>query len=474
MDLGSSEQALTHLEVALEITDDPAERGQLLSRAAEAAAAAAALTKAGSYARAAIEAFTEAGEERSALSAAGLLGSVLLDNDVLDEAAALLEGSSERAEAYPEIRADLLARLARAYMRLTRDEEAVRTADQAIVIAEPLLLDRIVAEAMINKGSALMKLGRLREPRMLLESGATLAHEVGDFDLELRGRANLSVILMMQDIEAATALREEIIELATRLGSHKHAIYTRTQIASTQGERGLDWDGGIAALGELLEETDERSARVSLLSGQMWFRVKRGEDWQDIWAELERLRADLGEGQDLAYASLVRAEAQLYDGRSSEALETVRRAMPHLKQLAELGAVVLLMVGAARRDLAIVREAEEQMQAFRLGNVYVGTRAWAAAVHASLDGRTEDAIAQFRLSVDRFGVANWRYWVAYVQLTALTFLPGEPAFEGWVEDARARLELLGAVQDLRLLDQALAQAPPIAPVESRSEVGSGR
>ena len=269
MDLGSPDQALTHLRSALAVTTAPVERAPLLARAADAATAAAALPQAVEYARDAMAAYEAAGDTRAALGAAGALSSTLLDIGRLDEAVSLLEGATTQAESFPQIHADLLARTARAYMRLTRDEEAVVAADRAIVLAEPLMLDRIVAEAMANKGSALMKIGRIREPNLLLAAAADLAHEVRDYDLELRARGNLSVFLSLHDLPAATVLRHQAAELANRLGSYKWETWFKVAVLSSAVEAGEDWDTAMRGIDDLLDEVDEidRPGGVAQCSG---------------------------------------------------------------------------------------------------------------------------------------------------------------------------------------------------------------
>jgi tetratricopeptide (TPR) repeat protein len=398
-----------------------------------------------------------------------------MDNNEQDEASALLERAAEDAHHHPEIRADLLARLARAYMRQTRDEDAVSAADRAIVIAEPLRLDRIVAEAFVNKGSAMMKLGRLHEPRMLLRAGMELAHEAGDVDLELRARANLSVLLSLHVWDQAEAIRRDAIELARRVGSYKYAAYLADQSASQQGERGVDWDRGIAELDALLAEATEPRARSSLLAHRYWFEVNRGQDGQEIWSQLEHYRSEGWEDESLGFAAVSRARGELMDGRPTAALATIRQALPALGQIRSLGYWELLAIGAARRDIELVREAVAGLEdEGMITNVYVALRAAATGTLAALEDRTEDAVASFATAVERFQAAGWLYLVAFVQRLALELLPREPAFEGWADEARDRFELLGAKPDLRLLDEALAQAPSTLADRIQTGVGGGR
>ncbi len=475
MDLGSPDQALTHLRSALAVTTDPAERAPLLARASDAATAAAALPQAVEYARDAMAAYEAAGDTRAALGAAGVLSSTLLDIGRLDEAVSLLEGATTGAESFPQIHADLLARTARAYMRLTRDEEAVVAADRAIVLAEPLMLDRIVAEAMANKGSALMKIGRIREPNLLLLAAADLAHEVRDYDLELRARGNLSVFLALHDLPAATVLRHQAAELANRLGSYKWETWFKVAILSSTVEAGEDWDTAMRDIDDLLDEVDEITAREELLNARAYLVVLRGEEASQALVELQAVSEELGADEVRAGAEVLRAEHLLRQGRPGEALSVAREALPGLGQNVELGRWAMLVAGVQLRDLDIVREAEALLRDdANISNAYVATRAAAAGILAALEGRTDEAITGFREGVARFTMTGWHYHTARVQTLALSLMPGEPAFTGWADAARARFERLGAAPDLRLLDEALALVPASTPATPRSEVAGGR
>jgi hypothetical protein len=163
------------------------------------------------------------------------------------------------------------------------------------------------------------------------------------------------------------------------------------------------------------------------------------------------------------------------DGRPTAALATIRQALPALGQIRSLGYWELLAIGAARRDIELVREAVAGLEdEGMITNVYVALRAAATGTLAALEDRTEDAVASFATAVERFQAAGWLYLVAFVQRLALELLPREPAFEGWADEARDRFELLGAKPDLRLLDEALAQAPSTLADRIQTGVGGGR
>jgi class 3 adenylate cyclase/tetratricopeptide (TPR) repeat protein len=461
MDLGSPDQALSHLDTALAITTAPGERAPLLGRAATAATATAATALAIDYARAAVAAYDEAGDRRSCLGAAGVLAGTLLDAGQLDEAVELLEHSADEAEPYPEVLADLLARTARAYMRLTRDDEAVAAADRAIGIAEPLMLDRILAEAFVNKGSAKWKLGRLREPRLLMTEAAELAHKAGDFDLELRARANLSVSLAMHDLPAAQALRLEAVELAKRMGNYKFAGWLQAHYNSACIEAGLDWDSSASALEKLWSEVVEPVGRADVLEALLWHRVLRGQEHRELVEEMQQLGVSQDDPETIAFLNLLRGYPPLFGGRPEETLRLTREAVPSLGQGKIMGYWMMLMAGLQMRDVDVVREAEGLIrETTEITNANVGTQHAAAGALAALEGRDHDALEGFVRAVEHFAAAGWLYNKAVIQAMALAALPEETAIEGWAEEARDRFEILGASPDLGLLERALATRAP--------------
>jgi tetratricopeptide (TPR) repeat protein len=226
---------------------------------------------------------------------------------------------------------------------------------------------------------------------------------------------------------------------------------------------------------DLLDEVDEITAREELLNARAYLVVLRGEEASQAMAELRAVSEELGADEIRAGAEVLRAEYLLRQGRPGEALSVAREALPGLGQNVEIGRWAMLVAGVQLRDLDIVREAEALLRDdANISNAYVATRAAAAGILAALEGRTDEAITGFREGVARFTMAGWHYHTARVQTLALSLMPGEPAFTGWADEARARFERLGAAPDLRQLDEALALVPASTPATSRSEVAGGR
>ena len=94
----------------------------------------------------------------------------MIDGSDLEASLGLLEDALKASEGKvsPEARARLLSSLGRVYMRLSRYAEGAAAADQALALAEPLRLDDVVAEAMVNRASSISGVGRIREAVALM------------------------------------------------------------------------------------------------------------------------------------------------------------------------------------------------------------------------------------------------------------------------------------------------------------------
>ena len=90
-------------------------------------------------------------------------------------------------------RAGILTNLSRALYRSGQPARAVEVADRALVVAERLDLEEILAEAFNNTAAGLSYLGRTREAVALMEAAIRVAETGGFRNAELRARNNLAV-----------------------------------------------------------------------------------------------------------------------------------------------------------------------------------------------------------------------------------------------------------------------------------------
>jgi class 3 adenylate cyclase/tetratricopeptide (TPR) repeat protein len=461
--LGGHDQALLHLDQALGITTAASERAVLLERAAVEGDLAGRYEAAIERATEAVARYREVGDGSGAARAAGVLGAVLMDAHRVSDGAAVLEGAiaSLPDDAHEALRADLDARLSRAYFRLRRWNEAVAAADRALVVAERDELEPIIAEALVDKGSALGESGRLREGTALLAAAVDLADECGNVALWLRARNNLSVMLAFDQPDRAYELGETQLDDALRLGLRQQLNWKVSQQALNAILMARGWDDELSRVASALDEVADAD-RALLLGNSYWIHYLQGRPDPDAAAESLRLTLDpswLAEG---------RAEVDGLEAWSSGDLRAAADAFARAARAGSQVSIILLgfsanlacWAGDQARVEVVLRAMNDDPTPGRQGRAQ---RAAGRAMLDALEGRTEAALAGFRAAIDLSRLMTLDLFVAIFGLTALTALPGSPEVRAWAEEARAILERVDARLILDRLETELAARTAAVP-----------
>jgi class 3 adenylate cyclase/tetratricopeptide (TPR) repeat protein len=457
--LGAADQAVVCLRQALDITSGQADRAELLERTAAALDIEASYEDAEDVARQALAAYHAITDRSGVARVSALLGAILADKSRIVEAAEFLEAALRDADAPEdiEIRADILARLSRAHMRLGQDEQAIRRADEALAIAEPRRLDRIVADAFVNKGAALQGMGRIREPVVLTRAAVELAAQAGDTALELRARNNYAAGLMADDTLGAIEATREALELASRVGNQQMNQWIAGTFALACIYAGTEWDAALAVLDATLERSRSDADRAHL----MWIReiimTWRGEDTSALDVERRAVTESVSDPDFEAWSHTLPAIKAMLEGRPGEAIVGFRTAIPVAVQQVSDARVGLIRAAHWARDLEAAREGlrEAEAETFR-GRFIDAERALGRAGVAALERRRDDALAAFRESVEHSQAQGSGFDAALAQLSALILLPDEPAIAGWAVEARQRFETVKSPPLLARLDEAIA------------------
>jgi len=459
MELGAAGQALMLLRTALDITDDAAERADLLERAAGAADIEGRYEDAEHLGFEAVAAYEEAGDRTGAARMSATQGGILVDASRLTEAVEFLEAALAKADRPEdeEIRADMLARLSRAHMRLGQAEQAVARADEALAIAEPRHLGRIVAEAFVNKGAALGSLQRIKEPVVLVTAAIEMAHELGDVALELRARNNLGAVYGNEDGSAAIRTAREAYDLATRLGVRQMATWIAGAIGWGSTYEGLDWDASLAMLDNEIESALADADRGRLIAVREIIMAWRGEASPELTAERRQLLADISDPDVELWDKLPPADRALVLGHYDEATRLFATASRLQGQNTTDARFGYLLAAHYARDLEAARRARESMADETFAGTFVDAmRLLADAGVAALEDRRAEALAAYRTALAKLDATGSPFSVAQVQLDALITLPAEPSIDGWVAEARERFEIVKSVPLLERLDETVA------------------
>jgi hypothetical protein len=344
----------------------------------------------------------------------------------------------------------------------------VGAADRALAIAERLNLDLVVAEAFVNKGSALNILGRRREAIALQAAALDMAKASGDRNFEMRVRNNLASAISDDDPAGATRMLLEGAELARQIGDRGMYNWLAGTAAVGLFQEGRDWDSHAAVTQELLDTATLRADRIRLLILHGLHQAARGENLDGLRSEVTALVGDSTDPDDLFSLHMVTGNTALMAGDTETAYVNGLKASRLPTQNPEVALGLALTASIWSRNAERVRTTAAEVAEVPLTGAY--GQAWrqhAAAAVAALEGRTAEALAGFRearagmLALEQYFECSG--WV----LEAAILLPAEPEVRAWADDMRPLLEELRARPYLEKLDAALESAP--VPVAGRSE-----
>jgi tetratricopeptide (TPR) repeat protein len=375
----------------IELTDDPAQGGELYIRAARSEHAMLG-DNAEHYAAKALASFQEAGDELGLLRAATAQATMVDDVGRGNEGWALLTEVIEDGDT--AIHADAYRELARAYMMDRRYEDSLEAANRALAIAERLDLIPIYTDSLITKATSLASVYRLREAITLMEAGLELARQHQLSKTKQRALNNLGVIAG-SDRWFNPELLEEQLEDARRVGQPRWIVDTSlneawAKIWEFEWDRvdeilaGIDPD--VAHVGTGNQYNDVVFIRLQL-SGQAEEGERRYEAW---WEEL----AGVGDAQQTGGIESGRYINAFYSGRFEEAHDRAMAAefIDSFRFDIFTGLLSALRLGDIDRLLQVQeRIAESQFR----GRIIDWYRHAAAGGIAALEGREADAAEQW-------------------------------------------------------------------------------
>jgi class 3 adenylate cyclase/predicted ATPase len=460
--LGAHDQAVAFLELALSITADPATQGDLLERAATSANAAARYSDAERFARQATEILRPTGDEAAVARAMYQLGQSLINLGNAGAAvetfeAALAERPLDRPD-LDEAQARLLAGLAHAYQRHAEYERAIPAADRAMVAAERLDLEPLVAQAMVTKATCMIDLGRRREAVALLEGAIRLARQSGQIFLELRARNNLALAVIDDDPLLSAETIRVGLELAEKVGDRQMSIWIAGTSLVPAYETGEGWDEALERLDELLGWNLEASDRLQITQMSLSLRGQRGEPVEERLDELLNQQTQMSDTQMRAANRLFRAETALSKGDFENSLRWAMQAIDIESGLIRVGLFDAGLAALFARDVDAARAAADRFDATpRSGRNALATRATLRAALAALEGRRTDAVAGFRDAVRRFRDVGARFNLAWAQLAfAFAVGPSDPEARAAAEEAREIFVGLRAAPWVERVDAVLS------------------
>ncbi|HYM82780.1 MAG TPA: hypothetical protein VEY67_01340, partial [Candidatus Dormibacteraeota bacterium] len=456
--LGSHEQALSFLEQALSVVDDPSEEASLLERAASAAMSAGQYSKAETLLERAAAIHRDSSDTPGILRTTADLAVALTTMGRSGDAIAALDRVPE--EAIPTrdaVAAQLFAARAAAQIRQNEYAAAVASADRALEVAERLEITRVVVDAMMAKAMALNQLDRRLEAIIVADGVARFAEARGFAAGAIDARNLFAFAIWEDDPALALSTVRGDLELAMRMGDRSRwarALNAAAWIAISTGE--WDWAERVATEG--LASDVEASDRARILRVPARIAVYRGERspaFEEMRAIAAGLDASVG-----TWTSFVAWETALLAGRTAEAYRLALEAADFAPAVGADAFPAAARAALWAGDAGRLREVVDRWdRAMSHGRWPEADRAAFRGALAALDGRTAEAVASYQRSIDRYRSLGMPFELARIEVDMVVALGSDtPESIAAAKDAREILEPLGAAAYLARLDEALRRS----------------
>jgi class 3 adenylate cyclase len=326
--LHAPDRALGHLEDALAMVVDDAERATISEEAAAAAQSAGGFEAAERYWRGAMELRTQLGDRVAAARATARLAGLLLvihrNDAALAELEAALDGLGQVSPDEREV-VELAGQLARAHLLRGDTAEAVSWAERAMAGAQRLDLPEAATDALITRGAARVRIGQ--EKAGLDDLNAAIAQcSANDLiSLELRARNNLAWLLVADDPRLTVDAARKGFEIGRQRGVQDMALQLASVAFVTAIDTG-DWDWAMGAIADVEAEPMSPAHRIDFAATATILRGLRGTRSADRPLTLQEPFPPDTDPQLLGQAAFARAWVAFLHGRYKRARELAQEA----------------------------------------------------------------------------------------------------------------------------------------------------
>ncbi len=318
----------------------------------------------------------------------------------------------------------------------------------------------IIADLLVTKGSALSTIGRPREGLGVTETGRQLAESVGLSFTVLRATLNSINPMQEDDPAACLATARRGLDLATRLGLPGF-IASFAETAAFMAYRTGDWDVAAGILRDGLQTIPDEE-RVHLDGVLSTYAVLQGEPGAPHVARVRAMVEGVTDPNTLGHL----AQVQLFWGLATGDRTPVDEAVAWIKASDPEGMdatswTVLARICLWAGDATTATQAMEGLRSSTIrGRAVDAQAAVLAAGIAALAGRTEEALAGYRLAIRTFTDLGLRWDVAMIGLDMAVLLdPADPEVRAAAVQARELFAELGAQPFQARLDAALTGTP---------------
>jgi class 3 adenylate cyclase len=457
--LGSHEQAVTFLDQALEITTDPTDRAELYERAALSSAEGIVQSAAIPYAQGALDERRQLGDRPAIAMAAANLGRAILQ--IADPKGAL-EVLLPAWEEFADLEATpagvrLMGVLSTAYGTLEQHDEELGWLERVVPIVERLDLLEDLAGALTGKGGALAVTDRPREGLLLLRGAHAMALTNGFRRRERGARTMLTFFEQWAEPAAGVALAREGFEIARQIGSSAYG-WQMAGNGVVSAIRVGEWDWAAVVLEEWTPADTSDAAFAELFFDRGVLTALRGGDPSPDIERATVLLAEMTDPQFESYDAWARAWTAFSTGHFTEAHREASRAAETTSYFHPLATPLAARAALWAGDLASAHASMDQLgQTVFRGQALAMDKAAIEAGIAALEGRTSEALAQYRETIRGWRALGLAWDEALTVVDMVAFLgPADAEVRAAADWALATLERLGAQPYLGRLESALA------------------
>ncbi len=456
--LGSHEQAVRFLELALEVTTDATDQSQMLLRAGEASLAAGKYEAASGYLHRALDAARAAGFLPGEARALASLGRMLASGAQPTAAIAEITAGLDRLASLEDdgSMVGVWAALARAYMLHADAGPAVEWADRALPLAERLDMVPEIADLLNTRATALGYAGRIREGVAGLRGVLELATSYGLTYAAVRASVNLSSVLGAEDPGAGWRVAGPAFEEAKRSG-RGDMLATMGANAAGHAVRVGEWNRAAAIAAELLSMDLESADRFLTECLAAIVEALHGRPFEDGLARAEAFAKTIDEPAVLAQLYSSRAWIAWIQGRFDEMHREAVRSVDGNPSNAGDDLIVAARgaLWAGKPDLAAAVIERLRESGSRGRAVSASLRGMEGGIAAAA-GRTEDALVAYRDALRQWRDLECWFDLAACELDFVHFVGGDgPDVSAAADEARSIFSRLGAPDFLRRLDEAV-------------------
>ena len=463
--LGSPEQALTYLDQALALPQDPEERAAVLDSAGEAAFRADAFDRSLERYEAAITSHTSIGDIDAAGHSTARLVEVLGTGlqQVADAVARGEDALTQFGDNLSErTRAELAAIVAILYSTSGDSERSLEWAETACTLAERLDDIELLGRAIGAKSAAMFRLGRHREAVILARGRMALAQAAGSLLEQASASLYVSIFVLDEDPHEAIRVQLESAELARRAGAR--GLETVGLLNAAEGAIGIGhWDEARAALSALRQRDMSSPRQVQRALCEAILAALSGDSAQAF--ELLETTADSAQSENMVARSnyyLMRGTVHLAVGEIEAAYEHAAASVAAERSGINTPGALAIQMRAALwlGDAARARETLAGMQGFR-GRWMAAVRLTADAGLAALEGRRDEAATTYARALEAWRAMDSPLDLALCALDRASLRGAVADPKGEDDEAREIFTRIGALPLLARLERAGAAASKV-------------